>query len=93
MVDLGFSGPIFTWTNRRDVDGLIQTRIDRCWANPSWTLTYPETNVTHLPRISSDHCPLLLSLSRTSGSRAERAFRFEKMWLSHLGFPLIVEKA
>ena len=93
MVDLGFSGPIFTWTNRREVDGLIQTRIDRCWANPSWTLAYPEANVTHLPRISSDHYPLLLSLSRTSCCRAERPFRFEKMWLSHPDFPLIVDKA
>ena len=35
MLDLGFSGPIYTWTNRRDANGLIQTRIDRCWANPS----------------------------------------------------------
>nr|POE89570.1 hypothetical protein CFP56_02290 [Quercus suber] len=80
MVDLGFFGPIFTWTNRRDLNGLIQTRIDRCWANPSWTLAYPEANVTHLPRISSDHCPLLLSLSRTTLSRADKPFRFEKKY-------------
>lgn len=93
MIDLGFSGPTFTWTNRRDIGGLIQTRIDRCWANPSWSLAFPEANVTHLPRISSDHCPLLLSLSRACASRMERPFRFEKMWLSHPGFYLIVEKA
>lgn len=93
MIDLGFSGPTFTWTNRRDIGGLIQTRLDRCWANPSWTLAFPEANVTHLPRISSDHCPLLLSLSKTCASRVERPFRFEKIWLSHPGFCLTVEKA
>ena len=33
MVDLGFLGPRFTWTNRRDVQGLIQERIDRFFVN------------------------------------------------------------
>ena len=28
MIDLGFSGPRFTWTNRREVDALIQERVD-----------------------------------------------------------------
>ena len=93
MLDLGFSGPIYTWTNRRDANGLIQTRIDRCWANPSWAITYPEVNVTHLPRISSDHCPLLLSLSRIEHNKLQRPFRFEKMWLTHPGFPAIVDRA
>ena len=35
MMDLGFSGPKFTWTNKRELGGLIQCRLDRCWANPS----------------------------------------------------------
>ena len=30
MIDLGYSGAIFTWTNSRDVNALIQQRIDRC---------------------------------------------------------------
>ena len=93
MIDLGFSRPIFTWTNRRDVNGLIQTRIDRCSANSSWTIAYPKANVTHLPRLNSDHCPLLLSLSRMDRNKLQRPFKFEKMWLSHSGFPTIVEKA
>ena len=33
MVDLGFSGPRYTWTNRRDIQGLIQERIDRFFVN------------------------------------------------------------
>ena len=30
--DLGFTGPKFTWTNKRDFPGLIQGRLDRVWA-------------------------------------------------------------
>nr|XP_023878431.1 uncharacterized protein LOC111990897 [Quercus suber] len=30
MMDLGFSGPKFTWSNKRGIDDLIQCRLDRC---------------------------------------------------------------
>ena len=48
MMDLGFTGPIFTWTNKRELNNLIQCRLDRCWVNPGWKNFYPEANVTHL---------------------------------------------
>ncbi|XP_075636620.1 uncharacterized protein LOC142608841 [Castanea sativa] len=60
MVDLGFSGPRFTWTNRREVQNLIKERIDRFFVNPNWCLLYPEARITHLTRCHSDHCPVLL---------------------------------
>ena len=41
MVDLGFNGPRFTWTNRKDISDLVQERIDRCFANPSWCANFP----------------------------------------------------
>ena len=35
MVDLGSSRPRYTWTNRREINNLIQERIDRYFMNPS----------------------------------------------------------
>lgn len=35
MVDMGFNGPKFTWTNRREISSLIQERIDRFFMNPN----------------------------------------------------------
>lgn len=68
MIGIGFSGPRFTWTNKREVQALIQERIDRFFVNPSWCLLYPEARVTHLTRIYSDHCPVLLEmLPRANG--------------------------
>ena len=55
LLDLGFSGPNFTWSNRRQIAGLILERLDRCFANPSWHMLYSEVLVTHLPRVSLDH--------------------------------------
>ena len=90
MMKLGFSGPKFTWTNKRELGGLIQCRLDRCWANPSWKNSFPEANVTHLARVNSDHCPLLLNLYPNLVTNSNRPFRFHPMWLSHKDFPAIV---
>ena len=35
MVDMGFNGPKFTWTNRKEISSLIQERIDRFFMNPN----------------------------------------------------------
>ena len=35
MIDIGFSGARFTWTNRREFQALIQERIDRVFVNPN----------------------------------------------------------
>ena len=93
LFDLGFTGPKFTWTNKRDLPGLIQGRLDRDWANPNWKTCFPKALVKHLVRINSNHCPLLLSLDNPPNSLGERPFRFQLMWLSHEGFPPIVREA
>ncbi|XP_056688698.1 uncharacterized protein [Spinacia oleracea] len=43
LVDLGFSGCPFTWTNARDAHHLIQERLDRALANSPWMEAYPHT--------------------------------------------------
>jgi hypothetical protein len=62
LIDLGFSGPKYTWTNSQDVSSLIMQRLDRALANPEWRFLFPEANVTHLPRTHLDHCSILLTL-------------------------------
>lgn len=62
LMDLGFSNPKYTWSNLRQILDLILDRIDRCFANPSWRLLYPEASVTHLPRVFLDHCPMPIDL-------------------------------
>ncbi|XP_030924591.1 uncharacterized protein LOC115951550 [Quercus lobata] len=93
MMDLVFSGPKFTWTNKRELGGLIQCRLDRVWANPNWKSYFLEANVTHLARVNSDHYPLLLNLCPNLTNTSNRPFRFQLMWLSHHDFPAIVRES
>ena len=48
MIDIGFSGPRFTWPNKREVQALIQEKIDRFFVIPSWCVMYPDAKVVHL---------------------------------------------
>nr|POE77003.1 hypothetical protein CFP56_57529 [Quercus suber] len=58
LLDLGFNGPCFTSTNKRN-NLLVMKRLDRALCNPGWLLLFEETNVFHLPKTSSDHHPLI----------------------------------
>ncbi|XP_050280869.1 uncharacterized protein LOC126721842 [Quercus robur] len=93
FLDLGFAGPKFTWTNKKTVTSLILERLDRCFANPSWRMLYPEAIVTHLLRTFSDHCPVLIELLDTRTNATNKPFRFHTMWLLHPQFPKVVEEA
>ena len=93
MVDLGFNGPWFTWTNRREITDLVQERLDRCFANPSWCTTFPNARVTHLTRFFSDHCPVLLESNSSNGFHLPKPFIFHSFWLADLSFSGIVSEA
>ncbi|CAL2229041.1 unnamed protein product [Prunus armeniaca] len=82
MIDLGYSGPKFTWNNKR-----VYARLDRAICNMQWRRLFPEANVQHLPRTTSDHNPIKIKLSsRFVVSLHLRPFRFEAMWMQHEQF-------
>ncbi|XP_021828885.1 uncharacterized protein LOC110769256, partial [Prunus avium] len=83
MCDLGFSGPKYTWTNKK-----VLERIDRAVCNTQWRSLFADAHVIHLPRTKSDHSPLKICFkSKFSSSPLNRPFRFEAMWLKHENFP------
>jgi hypothetical protein len=61
MIDLGFYGNPYTWSNHRHGFSLIKERLDRGIANCNWINFFPSYSVIHLPAHTSDHSPLLLN--------------------------------
>ena len=59
-IDLGFSGPAFTWTNRREGLANIKKRLDQCFCDHEWQNIFPKTGIRHLSNSNSDHNPILM---------------------------------
>jgi hypothetical protein len=79
LVDLGFSGSPFTWSNHRHGRHLIRERLDHSVVSTQWIHLFPLFLVRHLPAQASDHNALLLNTS-SSNSHLPTPFRFEEFW-------------
>jgi hypothetical protein len=77
MIDLGFSGNPYTWSNHWQGQSLIKEHLDRGVAINQWIHYFPSFSVTHLPTHNSDHNPLLLDTSLRFPSLS-RPFWFEE---------------
>ncbi|XP_020675110.2 uncharacterized protein LOC110094257 [Dendrobium catenatum] len=86
LTDIGFSGSSFTW-NRNN----MWQRLDRLLFNNDWISKFNMTRVQHLSRTLSDHSPLLLFISN-SFLTGPVAFRFQNMWIKHVGFFNVVSE-
>ena len=42
LIDIGYNGPKFTWTNKRR-NNPIYERLDRGWANVEWFTMFPDS--------------------------------------------------
>ncbi|KAK2999101.1 hypothetical protein RJ639_024133 [Escallonia herrerae] len=76
MIDLGFSGNPFTWSNNRPLSANIKERLDKAYANTAWCTLFPDASVTHLPRKASDHLPIVLKTHKPIYCGL-KAFKFE----------------
>ncbi|CAL1401611.1 unnamed protein product [Linum trigynum] len=84
LIDLGYSGPRFTWTRGEPPNDYKASRLDRSLCNTAWNVTFPNTSVHHLPRLHSDHHPILTEIGKQGVNLSSpRPFRFEGAWLTH----------
>ena len=85
FVHLDTPGLYFTWSNGWSIGGHIERCLDRSLCDTNWFETWPYTSCMALPRVVSDHCPLIFSaLKLSQGGR--KPFRFQSMWLQHPNF-------
>lgn len=94
LIDLAFKGPSFTWCNKRQGVRKIEERLDRVVSNADWRLLFPEAEVRHLPRLHSDHCPVILYCEPNIHlSSANRPLRFQAMWLTATDFHAMIRQS
>ncbi|KAK2640629.1 hypothetical protein Ddye_028424 [Dipteronia dyeriana] len=92
LIDIGFVAKKFTWMTRRGFGEDIWERLDRDLCFMEWRAMFDEGYIRHLPRISSDHCPIVLCLRISHIPRSSlKPFKFEAMWIKHKGFGNLVK--
>lgn len=84
LIDLGFKGPAFTWTNKRNASEAIYERLDRVVATVGWLQLHAQAYANNLPRIHSDHAAIMLRLN--GRLQKKRRFRMESWWFAAEGF-------
>ncbi|XP_026459111.1 uncharacterized protein LOC113359741 [Papaver somniferum] len=87
MHDVFSFGNLFTWCNRRfkNPSELIFEKLDRGFINDKWVSLLPQTRVTNLGRLYSDHCPILLQCFHQVNILAI-PFKYFKFWQSSPDF-------
>ncbi|KAK4737426.1 hypothetical protein R3W88_001123 [Solanum pinnatisectum] len=85
LMDLGFNGPRFTWSNQRGINFRIWKRLDRAMVNDKWLQNMSQTTITHLPSVGSDHCPLLMEMNTRVDTHI-KYFRFVNCWTDQPSF-------
>ncbi|XP_075108822.1 uncharacterized protein LOC142180675 [Nicotiana tabacum] len=91
LTDLGFKGSIYTWWNGRSEEDCIFKWLDRCLGNIEFQQTFPGVEVSHLSKIESDHCPMLLKCD-TESLTIMKSFKFLNFWVQHASFKDLVKE-
>ncbi|XP_024041891.1 uncharacterized protein LOC127901822 [Citrus sinensis] len=88
LFNLKFKGPRFTWSR-----GFLFKRLDRALCNNEWLLKFADNSVLHLPKVASDHRPVLVRFERAEcRQQGNRPFRFLASWLTHDHFNNFVKQ-
>lgn len=68
-------------------------RLDRVYSNDEWLQAFVNVTITHLPKIHSDHDPVLINLNNRINFSNDRPFRIETYWCSYPDFNRIVSSS
>ncbi|CAN0908103.1 hypothetical protein LINGRAHAP2_LOCUS25121, partial [Linum grandiflorum] len=82
LIDIGFHGPCYTWTNYQVGVDNIKERLDRVLCNHPWRIEYDKAKLYHETMIRSDHNPLRLELI-DYGRNEPAPFRFDTRWFEY----------
>ncbi|KAH0771678.1 hypothetical protein KY290_015659 [Solanum tuberosum] len=85
LMNLGYSGHHFTWCNQRATEARVWKRLDRTMTNDKCLEHMPQTTITHLPAVGSDHNLLLMEIAVREGHQT-KYFKFLHCWVENENF-------
>jgi hypothetical protein len=91
LMDLGYRGKKFTWNNGREGEEFIKERLDRVVANKEWCAIFPKVDIWVQEELSSDHCPVSVTLKETMRNQRRACFRHEARWAHEEHYAKIIK--
>ncbi|XP_021743840.1 uncharacterized protein LOC110709888 [Chenopodium quinoa] len=91
LLDVPFSGPRFTWTNKRLTQGLILERLDRGYMSNDWFFNFPESRIINQPLVASDHAAIIFDNDAISRI-AKRPYQVENWCLDFHDIRTIIKE-
>lgn len=82
LADLPLQGARYTWSSGEEF--IPASRIDRFLVSSEWNDTFQKIKQVALPKVISDHSPLMLESG--DWDKNPSYFKFENMWLNSDGF-------
>nr|XP_027090317.1 uncharacterized protein LOC113711350 [Coffea arabica] len=92
LVDIGYEGAPWTWSNTWEGQGAIKERLDRCLGSVGWVQQYEKAICEHVEKEASDHSLLLLDFSPAQ-KRVKRRFFFDQRWAKDNSSEVVVKNA
>ncbi|XP_071926179.1 uncharacterized protein [Coffea arabica] len=92
LIDIGFKGNPWTWSNHWSQEGEIKQRLDRALVSNDWSQSFDKATVKHIDNFGSDHSMLLID-SIPLKERRKKHFFFDKRWLKKEGVEQVIKKA
>ncbi|GLT31850.1 hypothetical protein SLA2020_065580 [Shorea laevis] len=84
----------FTWVRKINGRVSLRERLNRALLNLSSLAEFPDAKLINLPRLCSDHHPIMLNIAPPYQiQRIAKPVRFEAAWLTHVGFKDIFNNA
>lgn len=85
-------GHKYSWSNKEEGENRILTKIDHAIGNVQWMDLYSQAHVCYANAQTSDHTPLIVTLSRYV-HQGKKSFRFFNYMCEHQNFVQVVSKA
>lgn len=84
LINLPITGARYTWSNFQNQPSL--SKLDRFLISVEWDDLFSPSSVHALPRLGSDHMPIMPKGRETLTWHGHLPFKFQNMWLLHPGF-------
>ncbi|XP_075099615.1 uncharacterized protein LOC142176333 [Nicotiana tabacum] len=89
LTEIPWRGEYYTWTNKKQGDDRVRSRLDRTFGNDCWMMQHGHLTVNFEDPFISDDTPMLIPITQPT-TNIKVPFRFFNVWADHSEFSHIV---